>query len=268
MNPANNDIRLLLVVGIAAMLMLFISVLLSFIFTQRKKLQFQQSLHALQQAQQYHLVEAAVRSEETERHRIAEKLHDEVGALLSSSKLHFKMMILKNADSQSRTLFDKGNELLDDAITEIRGISHNLHSYILQEFGLNEAIKHFSEKIADSPLIKITTKLDDHYKTTVPQNDIALYRITQELLNNILKHAEANIIHISSVYKNSVLNLTLVYNGQGLTQEMFEELCYTNEGLGLKNIQSRIYLLKGSISFFKVNNDYHIKISVPTLITT
>jgi len=266
MHLASNDILLLIIAGVAAMLMLFISLLLVFIFTQRKKIQYQHSLHAMQKEQQYHLVEAAVRSEETERLRIAEELHDEVGALLSSSKLHLRMIKIKNSDDESKLLYEKANYLLDEAINKIRGISHDLHSYILQEFGLNEAIKHFAEKIADSSLIKITTILDYNYTTTLPQKDIALYRIVQELLNNILKYANADKIYIGSVLKNDTFTLTLAHNGNGLTQENFEKLRYdVSGGLGLKNIQNRIYLLKGDITFFKTADDYHIEISVPEL---
>ena len=80
MSLENSDMRFYLVAGIAAMLLLFISFLLIFIFTQRRKLQYHHSLQALKEAQQFQLIDAAVRSEESERHRIAEELHDEVGA--------------------------------------------------------------------------------------------------------------------------------------------------------------------------------------------
>jgi len=263
MNQGNNDIRLLLVVGIAAMLMLFISVLIAFIFSQRKRLQYQQSLHILQQAQQYQLIEAAVRSEETERLRIAEALHDEVGALLSSSKLHFKMVEIKKNHDQNQALYNKGNALLDSAITKVRGISHGLHSYILKEFGLNEAIVHFAEEIADDAVIRISTSLDNNYTTILPQNDLAIYRIVQELLSNVLKYAQPKILHIDSVYKNGILLITMIHNGQGLTQPMFEELRYKGTGLGLKNIQNRIYLLQGEITFYQLDSGYRIEISIP-----
>ncbi|WP_158796662.1 sensor histidine kinase [Pedobacter sp. L105] len=265
MNPPNNDIRLLLVGGIAAMLMLFISILLIFIFTQRKKLQYQTSLNVLQEVQRDQLIEAAVRSEETERHRIAEELHDEVGALLSSSKLHFRSLKISGADEYNQLLYTKGNELLEDAINKVRGISHALHSYILQEFGLNEAIKHFTEKIAQRSVMNITTDLDYSYNTQVPQKDVSIYRIIQELFNNVLKHAGADQIRIGSVYSDHLLKLTISHNGKGLTQPDFEDLRYKNEGLGLKNIQNRINLLKGNIEFFMNAEGYHIDINIPII---
>jgi len=82
-----TDLRFLVIIGIAVMLLLFASFLLALIFNQRKKLKYQQSMERLREHQQNQLIESAVRSEEGERHRIAEMLHDEVGALLSSSRI-------------------------------------------------------------------------------------------------------------------------------------------------------------------------------------
>lgn len=264
MNLTSNNIRLLLVVGIAAMLMLFISLLLIFIFTQRKKLQYQKSLRALQDEQKNQLIEAAVRSEEIERHRIAEELHDEVGTYLSSAKLHFHSIKIEDYDKSSHYLHEKGKELLDQAIKKVRGISHSLHSSILQEFGLSEAIEHFAGSISHESLIQMTTDLDTSYHKEAIPNDISIYRILQEFINNIIKHAHASKVHIKSVYLNKALTLTISHNGDGLTQERFEELQFSKEGLGLKNIQNRVILLKGNLKFYYNNDGYYIDIYVPT----
>src|SRR5882757_5690631 len=194
MSQGNSDIRLLLVVGIAAMLMLFISLLLIFIFTQRKKLQYQNELQMLHDVQKNQLIEAAVRSEEIERHRIAEELHDEIGAILASSSLHFYSIKIEDCDDASQRLYQKGKLLLDEGISKVRGISHSLHSSILQEFGLNEAIEHFCSKIGHETLVQININLDNGYNTEVVQNDISIYRIIQEFIHNIIKHANASKI--------------------------------------------------------------------------
>ena len=257
-----NDI-FLMIIGIAVMVVLFGSFLYAFNVSHQKKIKYQQGLQKLREQQQNQLIEAAVRSEEQERHRIAETLHDEVGAILSSSKLHLLAINTEHLDEKGKKLHEKGNELLDDAIKKVRGISHNLHSSILKEFGLNEAIIHFVNKITQGTLIKATTTLDDQYTTQNPENDISIYRMVQELINNIIKHAHATELVISSTYTNNQLSLTLFHNGRGLSQEQFEELRYKKEGLGLKNIQNRIILLQGSINFESVTEGNNIKIQVP-----
>jgi len=82
------SIELSIIIGIGAMFLLIISLLLAFNLSQRKKFQYNQNLLSLKEEQQNELIKAAVRSEETERHRISEELHDEVGALLTATKLY------------------------------------------------------------------------------------------------------------------------------------------------------------------------------------
>ena len=262
MNP-NTDIRYLVIIGIAVMLLLFTSFLVALIFSQRKKLNYQRSVEKLREQQQNQLIEAAVRSEEQERHRIAETLHDEVGAILSSAKLHLLGIKAELLDERDQKLHEKGRELLNDVIGKVRGISHNLHSNILKEFGLNEAIRHFIRKVTQDTILNATTALDDNYLTDNADNDISIYRMVQELINNILKYANASEFLISSTLHEHELDLVLFHNGNGLTQEQFEELRYQKEGLGLKNIQNRVILLKGTIHFTQGTEGYRINIHVP-----
>lgn len=259
----DTNLKMLVIFGILAMLLLFVSFLLAFIITQRKKFKYQQQMQKLREAQQNQLIEAAVRSEEMERHRIAETLHDEVGAILSSSKMHIENIKTRNLDDRDRELHEKGKELLDDAIQKVRGISHNLHSNILKEFGLNEAIRHFMKKMTQGTIIKAVVALDDSYATQNADNDISIYRMVQELVNNILKHANANEININSIYNNDELEINITHNGKGLTQQQFEELRYKKEGLGLKNIQNRVILLKGNIEFYADADGSRITIHIP-----
>ncbi len=263
--PPNNeiDIRTYVIIAIAVMFLLFASFLLIFILSQRKKFKYQQDMQNLRETQQNQLIEAAVRSEEIERHRIAETLHDEVGAILSSSKLHLQAIKTNTLDERDKKMHEKGKELLDQGIQKVRGISHNLHSNILKEFGLNEAIQHFVNMITKGTLINATTTLDENYSTQNPENDISIYRMIQELMNNILKHANAKQIHISSNYSNHQLILTIFYDGKGITQQEFEDLRYKKEGLGLKNIQNRVILLKGKIEFSREADGYRTIIFLP-----
>ena len=263
MPPNSDNIKYLVIIGISVMLLLFTSFLVAVILNQRKKLKYQRDMEKLREQQQNQLIEAAVRSEELERHRIAETLHDEVGAILSSAKLHLLGIKSEVLDERDQKLHEKGRELLNEVIQKVRGISHNLHSNILKEFGLNEAIRHFVKKVTQGTMLQATTALDDNYQTENAENDISIYRMVQELMNNILKYANATEFLISSTLVGNELNLVLFHNGDGLTQEQFEELRFRKEGLGLKNIQNRIILLKGTIHFTRGGEGYRINIHVP-----
>jgi signal transduction histidine kinase len=230
---------------------------------QRKKWQMQKEMSSLKEQQQNLLIEGAIRSEEGERHRIAEMLHDEVGAILSSTRLHFSNINARQLDDKGRSLHEKSKELLDESIQKVRTISHNLHSTLLKEFGLNEAIQNFLSKTVQGTLVNVETHLDSNYHIQNPEKDLGIYRIFQELINNILKHAQANYINVHSSLKEQSLELELRFNGSGLSQFEFEELRYKPEGLGLKNIQNRIILLKGKIEFQKNYSENRINLAIP-----
>lgn len=264
----HNNLATSVILGIIAMLVLIVSVMLAVVFNLRKKNQHRRAMLELKEQQQNQLIEAAVRSEETERHRIAETLHDEVGAILSSAKLHLLGIKDTVLDEKDKGLHEKGGDLLNSAIKKVRGISHNLHSNILKEFGFNEAVRHFLKEVAGSGLLEVNTELDDRYTSISSDNDISLYRMLQEMVNNTIKYAQAKNLHIGSVLEDGTLRVTLRHDGDGLDQQQFEELVYKKEGLGLKNIKNRALLIKGSVLFEKRKDGCYILISMPTTAKT
>ena len=259
----NNNLTTLIILGIVVMLGLMLSVLLAVMFNFRKKNQHRRAMELLREQQQNQLIEAAIRSEETERHRIAETLHDEVGAILSSAKLHLLGIKQTVLDEKDKKLHEKGAGLLNDVIKRVRGISHNLHSNILKEFGFNEAVRHFLDQVTGGTVISTETHLDEKYKGSRPELDISLYRIIQELINNTLKYAGATKLEINSTLVEQELIINLIHNGNGLSQEDFETFTFRKDGLGLKNIRNRVLLLKGTILFFKTNDRSEVRISMP-----
>ena len=261
------DITFMITMGIAGMLLLAVGFLLLMMVNQRKKWMLQKEMSGLKEHQQNQLIEAAVRSEEGERHRIAEMLHDEVGALLSSSRIFLVEMNTQNLSANDKQDHGKVKEMIDESIQKVRSISHNLHSTILKEFGLNEAIRHFMKKVAGGSTLNSVVELDEEYQVSNAETDLAVYRIIQELVNNLIKHAHPRLISITSALKENQLQLQILHNGEGLTQEQFEELRFKPVGLGLKNIQNRIILLKGTILFSKLDNgEYTIQLSIPVIV--
>ena len=111
-------------------------------------------------------------------------------------------------------------------------------------------------------MMQATTELDDNYASSNPENDISIYRMVQELINNVLKHAKANRLHVTSNYSGEQLRLTITHNGSGLSQEQFEKLRYNRDGLGLKNIQNRVILLRGKINFQASPDNNQINITI------
>jgi two-component system, NarL family, sensor kinase len=264
MEEQGSYIVSLVLVGIAAMFILIITFLLMFNLSQRRKFRYRQEVMSLREEQQNLLIEAAIKGEEGERKRIAEELHDDVGALLSATKLYMHRIDTGPLNEADRFSHDKCIELLGESINKVRTISHNLHSIMMEDMGLNEGIRSFLRKLEQSNSLAITIELDESYTPFSGGKDINVYRIIQELCNNILKHAAAKSLTVRSWPENKHINFQLQHDGNGLSQAMFEALRYQSNGLGLKNIQNRIALLKGAIRFDLSEGASSVLLKIPS----
>jgi signal transduction histidine kinase len=201
----------------------------------------QQKLEKIRTESQIRILNATLNGKETERKQIAETLHDNVSALLSSANLH--LQACKSLFKGSVPIeVDKSQAIIHEASHQIRDLSHSLVSSVLLKFGLSYAIKDMVEKYSNSQLeifceIKYIKRYDQDF-------EIKLFNISQELVNNILKHSEASVAKIILLEKNSKLFLTIQDNGKG-----FDKLqVSTKDGLGINQINARIHMMKGKFS--------------------
>ena len=194
---------------------------------------------------QKHITEAVITAQEKERAEIGKELHDNVNQLLSASRLYIDAATTDNTNATF--LLTQASSFIKNAIEEIRTLSKVLHTPLISELGLKDSIDNLAEEImAVSPLkIHITDagfqeeELNDNFKLT-------LYRIMQEQLTNILKHAKASTaeIHISS--DNQFISLEIKDNGIGF------DTTKKRQGIGLSNIHSRATMYHGSMKLTSV----------------
>ena len=229
---------------------------LSLRLSQQELLQ-QQKLEKIRSESQIRILNATIDGKETERKQIAETLHDSVSALLSSANLHLQACkkIFKGVIPIE---VDKSQSIINEASQKIRDLSHTLVSSILLKFGLAYAVKDMAEKYSNSQLeifceIKYIKRYDQDF-------EIKLFNITQELVNNILKHSEASVAKIILLEKNSKLFLTIQDNGKG-----FDKLQVSKkDGLGINQINARIHMMKGKFSIeTKKNKGTLVTIELP-----
>ena len=207
----------------------------------KQELLQQQKLEKIRTEAQTRILNATLDGKETERKQIAETLHDNVSALLSSANLH--LQACKSLFKGSAPIeVDKSQAIINEASHQIRDLSHSLVSSVLLKFGLSYAIKDMVEKYSNSQLeifceIKYIKRYDQDF-------EIKLFNISQELVNNILKHSEASVAKIILLEKNSKLFLTIQDNGKG-----FDKLQVSSkDGLGINQINARIHMMKGKFS--------------------
>lgn len=177
---------------------------------------------------------------ENERKRIVSDLHDELGPLLSVVK--FQIMSLDTNQEEDLALIDKANANLDNILDRIRDICNQLMPQALIRKGLIMAINEFIGELDNKTPIQMNFKYED---IPIPASaEIHLYRMIQEIVNNAIKHSGASKLDINLFANNNKLVVTLKDNGRGFSTE---QATADNKGLGLKNILSRIDILRGDL---------------------
>jgi len=207
----------------------------------RQKMQFAQERQRLERLS----AEAVLRAEEGERHRIGADLHDGVGQLLSVVKLNIDALSEElaprlSADEQHR--FNDALDVVDESVREVRHISHNLLPNALIKRGLARAVREFLDKVQQIGRLRIhleTLGLDN--PRLAPDVESALYRVVQEAVQNIVKHAQATEITLQLIRHPQELTLLVEDNGVGFNPEPVA-------GIGLKNMQSRVAYLGGVLN--------------------
>jgi PAS domain S-box-containing protein len=188
--------------------------------------------------QQKALLLGILNAQEEERRRIAEALHNGVGQLLFATKLNFDQV----AEQVPKEVFQGTNQLLDEAIQETRRVSHELVPTALDEQGLAKAIQGLCQNYTKTR-IRMQCEIVGLKHRLEPHLEGAIYRIYQELLTNVTKHAEATSADILLIEEDGELILKVRDNGKGISPEPGKPT-----GIGLRTIQDRVKLLNGTFS--------------------
>ena len=201
------------------------------------------------QAAQHVFSQQLIASQESERKRIAADLHDSIGQRLIVIN-NLALMLLRSLDpnrpdqKEIDTLKEINNEA-SAAIEETRGISYNLRPFQLDRLGLNKAIEGLIRSVSAASGIRFSTELDDINNLFSEDLRINFYRIVQESLNNIMKHAQATEVRILLRRTESLLTLTIKDNGEGLKPPSRPAPTSRN-GFGLTGMAERARLLGGT----------------------
>ena len=251
--------------GTLAMVALTLGVVFFIILHQRKVIKFNLQLKRLEEDKQQILLNASIKYQEEERNRIAADLHDDVGPLLATARLYLnENMINQEPAAQLQSIFS-AKSIIDDAIQLIRNISHSMMPPTLKNFGLESAMSDLFQKINGSGSLNASVRFHDYRTRLKMEQELLLFRIIQELVNNIIKHSSAGFIHLTQNINATHTYLRLHHDGKGIVQTEFEELNNVSTGLGLKNIASRIKVLNGRI-FFEIDPShtyYKVTLEIP-----
>ena len=178
--------------------------------------------------------------QEHERERIAGELHDSLGSQLATIKIRLTNLFEKCDKTELVTEGGETLEKLDSAISEVRRIAHHMSPVSLRRFGLAPALKSLIEDINDSTKIKADLQILGLKSRLEDQLELTAYRICQELLQNVLKHSQADQLRLQLINHGESLNIILEDNGVGLQTD--RKLW----GMGLLGIETKLQLLNGT----------------------
>lgn len=234
-----------IVIGSLAVVILLI-IVSGYLFYNRYKLRKEKELDAELIKQQELRNKAIIEAEERERVRIAKDLHDGIGQQLAAVKLNMNAMegeLAGNTVQQER--LKALEHLVDETLKEVRAVSHNMMPNALIRKGLAAAVREFIDNIASTGLLKIDLQIVGLNERLDHTMETVLYRVMQETVSNIIKHAQASKISIQLIRHDDYLNFIIEDNGKGFDTAKLNDF----SGIGLKNIISRIQYLNGAVDF-------------------
>jgi two-component system, NarL family, sensor kinase len=229
MDTNESKIYIALLTGVVAHIVLLVFFVITIIRYQRRKIDFEDK----RLLAQFNYLDSV-------RERIGIDLHDDLGPSLSLLKM--KLSQLKAADDESRKIIDFCKSHFDDVILRLKRISFTMVPRTLRRQGLNEALKELVNIMSDSTGIKVKYK----YNATAVNEQMGthIYRMAQEILNNIVKHSKASFVDFTVIRNKNIIQLHIKDNGTGFNKK---EVVEKRKGLGLENITSRADLLRGTI---------------------
>lgn len=220
---------------------LLVAVLIAALFYGRyrnKKRIHQKEIQSLQQQKEIQLLQALMQGEEKERSRIAKDLHDGVAGMLAAVKMH--LSTVDNEPEQPKG-YKKALQLLNEATAEVRKTSHNLMPEVLLQHGLDKALRRYCSNISSESLQVHYYFLGEEQRY-IDSFELSVYRIVQELLNNIFKHSKATEASVQLSVQNTMLSISIEDNGVGFSKQPAQA-----GGMGLDSLKHRIHALNGNI---------------------
>ena len=223
--------------------LLLISLLTYRTYRQKRKLA-EQRITDLEREKQLSATQSLLRGQEEERNRMARDLHDGLGGLLSGVKLQLGAMKGNLILSEEMGItFSNALSKLDESIHEMRRVAHNMMPEALLKLGLRQALQDYCDGLSAASSLQINGEFHGLDNRMDSSTEVVVYRIVQELLNNVVKHAGASQVLAQVMRQDNTLTITVEDNGKGYDPAAPD----FKNGAGLKNIRSRVDYLKGQL---------------------
>ncbi len=229
----------------SGIIVLLLILLITYVYRRwRKEREWQQRriLEVIETERTIHMQEAMLQGEERERLRLSKELQEKVGGLLSAVKKHFSTLQQEDIQLHSTTFFQDGLQLLDHATEEVTKTADQLKPEILSRMGLSEALGFYCRNVSYSRKLQITYCHQGEMKRYKAGFELSVYRIAQELINNLARHSRASAALVQLSEHPERLTITIEDNGIG-----FQHQPELQHGTALKHLHHRIKALNGNL---------------------
>ncbi|MFM9907787.1 MAG: sensor histidine kinase [Chitinophagaceae bacterium] len=259
----NTDI-IITIASVSILLFLLSAFIFSFVsIYQRKRKQHKFETSALQSQFSQTLLQTQLEIQEQTLHTISQEIHDNIGQVLSLAKLNIGTMDLHQPELLLQKI-DDSKHLVAKAIHDLRDLSKSLHTGYVQQMGLFKAIEYELEMLRKAGKHQTTLTPEGEPFRFDSQKELIIFRMVQEILNNIIKHANATHILVSTNFTPDFFSLTITDNGDGFDSQLMEEPGNTTMGLGIKNMTNRAKLIGAVFTLTSTTgNGTLIKIVLP-----
>ncbi|MBC5863952.1 sensor histidine kinase [Flavobacterium turcicum] len=241
---AENEIIEIIIYSCITFILMGIVLVLFFYFSRKKIIQKELEKKDLEIQYQKELLSAVILTQEEERKRIAQDLHDDISSKLNIVSLNSHLLNTpKLSELQVKEITTTIIDLTGKALDNSRKIAHNLLPPVLEKFGLQAGIEELCEEFSSSKAVKVNFTCNTSFDLAEIDRHLHVFRILQELMNNSLRHGKATQINLVLEEKNGKKHGLYSDNGVGFDQKSFEN----QKGLGMKNIESRVAFLNGNL---------------------
>lgn len=241
-----NQTATLVVFFLGSLLLTLFAFFMILYITIQKRRQYRFALEKQQLEHKYQsqLLQSRIEVQEQALQNLSEELHDNIGQVLSLTKMQLHRIVEKSEDEMIRKNAQQGTELLVKAISDLRSISHTANGGLILNIGLIESIKKEVSYISSVKNINCTFSVEGTPYPLGSEKDLLVFRIIQESLANAIKHGNPDTIRIALEYKPEVFSAHVTDNGAGFATDNLDG----SRGLGLHNMKVRAGLLQGTLN--------------------
>ncbi|MGK6351085.1 sensor histidine kinase [Parapedobacter sp. DT-150] len=256
-NDQYQEILIVICSGVVLFILLVGVIVFTMLYHQKKKFQHHQEKQTMDEAYHKQLLQARLEMQEATFNTISREIHDNVGQLLSLAKV--QLNIAEQHEQIDKTLLEEIKHNVGQAMADLRDIAKSLSSERLQQVTLSQAVSQELQRMSRGGVMKCTTAIKGTERPLPEQSKIILFRIIQESLQNVLKHAKAHEIHVAFDFDENGVSIAIRDDGSG-----FDPASAGQTGLGLQNIISRAALIGGTATINSiVNQGTTITLEIP-----